>query len=569
MKFKDMEKARIRKGWQIVRLVIAVFAIVFFLSSIIGVHHLEYVSLDGSISTQMTHTDGVAHYYPGNHYGQSETGDVLEFTVNLPEEEKLENGVLCFFNYNSVVTVKYGDEVLAQGPDETQIIGRVTGHQIFRVPIPEEAWGGSLTIVERELETHTSSYLYNVNAMSAEDAWLYPLTYNSQAQFNVFQILLIISGTLLVILLFIDAFSDAVKQAVWMAVFCILLSLWVMGYTGLVYLICDNWFFTSQGEYFTIYLAPCAFYAYMQYTRATEKERKGFLWLKRITFVLALTALISEYCFRTLGVAFFLPLLHGLIAGGALYAVIVLIRHRREEHDMAQRLVTIGVAASMCLCVLELVRIYLTQSALVLSSWGKAFARTTIVPYVIAVLEATFMASTVMRVLASLKLKREEEQLERLAYIDQLVLIPNRTSLMENINALEDCDTYTMFFLDVDDLKMANDQYGHENGDELLKTVGRILHDAFGYKQGFYGRYGGDEFVACIMEEAQVQQFENDFHAEIMKFNAEHPDRQIHIAMGRADHSSGSTVKAMDVLHQADECMYQDKARQKGKDAVR
>lgn len=569
MKFKDMKKLQIRKGWQVIRLIISVFVIIFLLSNTMGIHHLEYMPLDANISTKMIHSDGAEHYYPGNHYGQSEAGDVLEFTVNLPAEEKIENAVLCFFNYNSVVTVKYGDEVLEQGPDESQIVGRITGHQIFRVPIPEEAWGSSLTIVERELETHTSSYLYNVNVMSSEDAWLYPLTYNSQAQFNIFQILLIISGTLLVILLFIDVFSDAVRQALWMAVFCILLSLWVMGYTGLVYLISDNWFFTSQGEYFTIYLAPAAFFAYMEYTRTTDKERKGFFFLKWITFLLALTALVSEYCFSTLGVAFFLTPLHVLIAGGALYAAIVLLRHRKEEHDMAQRLVTAGVAVAMCLCVLELIRIYLTQSALVLPAWGRAFARTTIVPYVIAVLEATFMASTVMRVLASLKLKREEEQLERLAYIDQLVLIPNRTSLMENISALEDNDSYTMFFMDVDDLKMANDQYGHENGDELLKNVGRILHDAFGYKQGFYGRYGGDEFVACIMDETQAQQFENDFNEQVLKFNAEHPDRQIHIAMGRADHSSGSTVKAMDVLHQADESMYQDKARQKGKDAIR
>ena len=49
---------------------------------------------------------------------------------------------------------------------------------------------------------------------------------------------------------------------------------------------------------------------------------------------------------------------------------------------------------------------------------------------------------------------------------------------------------------------MANDKYGHEYGDKLITIVAAALKDSFEQYDGFYGRYGGDEFVAGFYNNA-------------------------------------------------------------------
>lgn len=55
----------------------------------------------------------------------------------------------------------------------------------------------------------------------------------------------------------------------------------------------------------------------------------------------------------------------------------------------------------------------------------------------------------------------------------------------------------TLIFVDVDDFKHYNDEYGHLNGDIVLKTFAKCLSEQFS-SIGYVGRYGGDEFVVFI-----------------------------------------------------------------------
>ncbi|MEN3186797.1 MAG: GGDEF domain-containing protein [Atribacterota bacterium] len=57
--------------------------------------------------------------------------------------------------------------------------------------------------------------------------------------------------------------------------------------------------------------------------------------------------------------------------------------------------------------------------------------------------------------------------------------------------------TSTLGFLDVDNLKMINDTYGHLTGDRVLSFVARILQENL-RKDVLIVRYGGDEFVVVF-----------------------------------------------------------------------
>ena len=59
--------------------------------------------------------------------------------------------------------------------------------------------------------------------------------------------------------------------------------------------------------------------------------------------------------------------------------------------------------------------------------------------------------------------------------------------------------------IDLDDLKLCNDTYGHDGGDEMLTAAARVMQDAAS-TDGMVVRYGGDEFL-LLLPEAEEEQF--------------------------------------------------------------
>ena len=78
-----------------------------------------------------------------------------------------------------------------------------------------------------------------------------------------------------------------------------------------------------------------------------------------------------------------------------------------------------------------------------------------------------------------------------MAFCDDLTGIPSRRSLNENLHGLG--RKYTVAMLDVDHFKLFNDKYGHDVGDQVLKSVARKMMDVGGGGKSY--RYGGEEFT--------------------------------------------------------------------------
>ena len=110
--------------------------------------------------------------------------------------------------------------------------------------------------------------------------------------------------------------------------------------------------------------------------------------------------------------------------------------------------------------------------------------------------------------LASVFLERMEVQKEirQLAYIDSLTGMANRASLhswleQELAQARQNSKSGVLFYLDLDELKVVNDTFGHSVGDVLIRTAGRHIRESFDEK-AFCARIGGDEFVVALSGEA-------------------------------------------------------------------
>lgn len=61
-----------------------------------------------------------------------------------------------------------------------------------------------------------------------------------------------------------------------------------------------------------------------------------------------------------------------------------------------------------------------------------------------------------------------------------------------------------VLFIDVDKFKEVNDLYGHEQGDNVLRQIADLFRQ-LGRKSDFFGRYGGDEYVAILATSEEVE----------------------------------------------------------------
>jgi diguanylate cyclase (GGDEF)-like protein/PAS domain S-box-containing protein len=92
-----------------------------------------------------------------------------------------------------------------------------------------------------------------------------------------------------------------------------------------------------------------------------------------------------------------------------------------------------------------------------------------------------------------------EEQLRHFVYYDSLTELPNRKKMLEHINELlaNKNEQFAVLFIDLDGFKHINDKFGHQVGDNVLKTVAFRLKSLIS-TNSIISRIGGDEFIIIL-----------------------------------------------------------------------
>jgi diguanylate cyclase (GGDEF)-like protein len=179
------------------------------------------------------------------------------------------------------------------------------------------------------------------------------------------------------------------------------------------------------------------------------------------------------------------------------------------------------------------------------------------------------------RVQAKLEITQEQlrEALEvekELARIDPLTTLANRRAFFEATEAEAARagrfgQTVTLAYLDVDNLKHMNDNYGHSVGDSVLKYVARTLR-ACVRATDFPARLGGDEFALLLpnTDFPAAQAVLNKLRQKLLE-TVEHEGWPVTFSIGAA--VFGTPVPpCSQMLTIADGIMYSVKSR--GKNAV-
>ena len=116
--------------------------------------------------------------------------------------------------------------------------------------------------------------------------------------------------------------------------------------------------------------------------------------------------------------------------------------------------------------------------------------------------DVALMSAVGSQLASCLEVAQLHDNLKREASHDPLTRLNNRRLFLERLDqevarATAGGESFSIVFLDVDELKRINDTYGHLAGDALLREVSNALMDAV-RGEDVVARYGGDEFVVLL-----------------------------------------------------------------------
>lgn len=158
-------------------------------------------------------------------------------------------------------------------------------------------------------------------------------------------------------------------------------------------------------------------------------------------------------------------------------------------------------------------------------------------------------------------LMSENDKLLHLSRHDALTKLPNRIYFYEKLFELFDQDKdAAVFFLDINDFKSVNDQFGHLAGDAILRASSHCVKQALP-NDAFIARLGGDEFAIIVNGLDSAQELEmycriiHDCYTSTFVFDQHHISLNASIGVALAQKAKSPE----DLIADADRAMYNAK----------
>lgn len=170
------------------------------------------------------------------------------------------------------------------------------------------------------------------------------------------------------------------------------------------------------------------------------------------------------------------------------------------------------------------------------------------------------------------RVKAENVHLQLQANTDSLTGLPNRNAMNSVLPArfeaaAEDKTCFGIGIIDVDRFKQYNDEFGHQEGDRCLKTIGKALLKFNSRPELFCTRYGGDEFVVAYFDlsDEAIAEIAREMKEAVAKATQRMGKKHgvtISISQGIYNSVPDGTKKLWDYLTLADQHLYRIKQNQ-------
>jgi len=165
--------------------------------------------------------------------------------------------------------------------------------------------------------------------------------------------------------------------------------------------------------------------------------------------------------------------------------------------------------------------------------------------------------------------KKLEEKLLAVSLTDELTGLLNRRGFLAIAKkqveiAKRDRRNFSILYLDLNEMKKINDEFGHKEGDQALRDIATVLKNTFRVSDSI-ARMGGDEFIVLIKEphSSTIEKTVAQHIHDNLRIHNEQTEKgyRLAVSMGMAHYDPERPCSPEELLARADELMYQDKLR--------
>lgn len=480
-----------------------------------------------------------------------EEGNVQIFSCILPEPFE-DSQSLLFKSSHAAVEIMLGDTVVYTFGTEKPVIGKSPGTHWHVVSLPENSEGQELVIRQTSAYSFYKGSNQGVSFGSRGDCILKLLS--NFLYVMVLNAIIFVLGIISLLLHLRDSKRGETENGngfLWIGIFSLMISIWSLRQSGALQFLIPY----SEILYFIdihlLFLVAAPLDLFVSSFSKT-KWGKGCLWFVPVYLAGVVIGTVLQAA-GVMDLVEMLRALHVFIGVNAAYMFFAVHLEALRQTDSAASRFRIPLYTIMAFGVLEIFHYYTPGRN------ASVFLPTGVM---------VFILMLIWQQVEAYHRTLEEQRLlyyEKLANTDMLTGALNRNAYettLKNLSQKEiNQQKYGVMIFDLNELKVINDNFGHEKGDEAIKRCYDLILTAFGDKGNCY-RIGGDEFLLLGLDDGDIEE-KMAYFDQLVERSQERLEYPFSVAFGYAEYDAERDRDLQNTIRRSDAVMYLDKKKKK------
>lgn len=495
-------------------------------------------------------------YKDWNHF-KVEKNDVLTFHTQMPANTPGLARINLKVLYSSVELFLDGQLIYSYGVEEQkQERPLATGYH--KIKLPKNYHNKELKIKLIPSNKYRLSYIFQHVSFGANKNIIISIVRQNLFAFMT-SMFLIVFGMIIFITYIILSFrfSKEVNGLSYLAIFTFCIGLWSLCSTDFIQLFNDVLILNHYIEYFAFYMIFPSWVFVISYFKKHPIFDKWLLALK-ILFIAFFCLILSTQLLKIANYDKFLSIYH-LLSLIASLSCLFILGYKFKSQPSHEKLLFIGSVITILGAFIQGV----LYNIIKYFDFPFEYSQVLWLYIIMLLIVCTFIISYGMKFSKSIISARELNLLQKMAYEDCLTGLGNRQSgIIKLLDYEREQQSYFLILFDLNNLKTANDEYGHATGDQMLINFANCLNTAFQDNSSKL-RIGGDEFLVIVptSDLSVINQSINQLKTEMSNIqkNTDNEPISLEVAYGIASTDELSTFDYEFILSMADKRMYINK----------